>query len=167
MTELQELVIERQSVAAQLGLASPVAVSLSGLTVRVLDPASQFLVTGGPALAPNTVESSDPCWVWLAPNRCLVVAEASMAATPDAPFVSDVTDGLALFEIAGPCVADIVAMGCTIDSDALRPGHAAQTVFAGLKVILYGHGVAVRLHVERPLARFLLDWLRQAASAIG
>jgi heterotetrameric sarcosine oxidase gamma subunit len=167
MTELQELSVERQSVAAQLGLGSPVAASLPGLTVRVLDPASQLLVTGGPALAPNTVEGSDPCRGWLAPNRCLVVAKTVAAPALDAPFVSDVTDGLALFEIAGPRAADIITMGCTIDPSALAPGHAAQTIFAGLKVILYGHGVAVRLHVERPLARFLLDWLRQAASAIG
>lgn len=167
MAELQELSLERHGVAAQLGLGSPVAVSQPGLMIRVLDPVSQLLITGGPALAPNTVEGSDPCRVWLAPNRCLVVAEVSVAPTPDAPFVSDVTDGLALFDIAGPRAADIIAMGCTIDPNALTPGRAAQTVFAGLKAILYGHDDTVRLHVERPLARFLLDWLRQAASAIG
>jgi heterotetrameric sarcosine oxidase gamma subunit len=167
MTELKELSIERQSFAAQLGLVSPVAVNLPGLTVCVLDPVSQLLVSGGLALVPNTVEGSDPCRIWLAPNRCLIVAEVSPAPAPDAPFVSDVTDGLAMFEIAGPRAADIIAMGCTIDQNALAPGRAAQTVLAGVKAILYGQGAAVRLHVERPLARFLLDWLRRAASAIG
>jgi hypothetical protein len=32
-------------------------------------------------------------------------------------------------------------------------------------VILYRHGGALRLHVERPLAAWMLDWLRQAISS--
>jgi hypothetical protein len=32
-------------------------------------------------------------------------------------------------------------------------------------VLLYRHGDAIRMHVERPLAEWLLDWLRQAATS--
>jgi sarcosine oxidase gamma subunit len=56
-------------------------------------------------------------------------------------------------------------MGCPLDPATLVPGHCAQTLFADVKVVLYRHGDAVRLHVERSLAQWLLDWLRQAATS--
>jgi ribulose 1,5-bisphosphate synthetase/thiazole synthase len=33
--------------------------------------------------------------------------------------------------------------------------------------IIYWRGTSIRLHVERPLARFLLEWFRQAATAFA
>ncbi len=136
-----------------------------GVLVRTLDPAGQWYI-GGSAMAPNSVVGPSPLVLWLAPDRRLVVAEGA-AAPPEGDFVSDVTDGLVVIEVSGPRAADLLAMGTALDPAALAPGHCAQTAFAGVKIVLYRHGETVRLHVERPLAPWLLDWFRQAATAFG
>jgi heterotetrameric sarcosine oxidase gamma subunit len=163
--------LARRNVAVQLG-ASGQMIEAPGLTVRVCDPAAQYLVTGaGPELAPNQAVGDDPYWLWLAPDRRLLVGDAARPPEPEGGFVSDVTDGQAVFELAGKHVADILAMGCTLDATGpdLAPGRCAQTLFAGVKVLLYARGERdrIRLHMERPVAAFLLDWLRQASSAFG
>ena len=163
--------LTRVTVAGQLGAANP-AITAAGLRVRVCDPAAQYLVTGaGPDLVPNQAFGTDPYWLWLAPDRRLLVAEAARPAEPEGGFVSDVTDGQAVFELTGEHAADLLAMGCTLDANGpdLAPGRCAQTVFAGVKVLLYAHQGrdCIRLHVDRPVAGFLLDWLRQAATAFG
>lgn len=156
----------RMSVRDQLGAADP-AVSGRGATVRLLDPAAQFYVTD--STSANTVRGDDPYSLWLAPDRCLLVSEH--ARPPTEGFASDVTDGLALFEIAGPRAGEIISASCTLDPAGpdLAPGRCAQTMFGGVRVVLYAHGSdgRFRLHVERQLAAFLLEWLRQAASALG
>jgi len=140
----------------------PIAAAIdgNGIAIRVPDIAGQFLVSGAD-MPPNTIEGSDPYALWLAPGRRLVVG----GAVPDGRFVSDVTDGLVVIELSGARTDDILAMGCPLEPASLAPGRCAQTVFAGVRVLLYRHGNAVRLHVERPLAQWLLDWLRQAATS--
>ena len=135
----------------------PATIDDNGVTVRVTEAGSQFLVSGAD-MAPNTIEGTDPYTIWLAPGRRLIVGSDA----PAGDFVSDVSDGLVLIEISGPRADDVLAMGCPLDPTALAHGRCAQTLFAGLKVVLYRHGKALRLHVERPLAAWLLDWLRQA-----
>jgi heterotetrameric sarcosine oxidase gamma subunit len=129
----------------------------NGVIVRVAEVGGQFLVSG-PDMAPNTIEGTDPYALWLAPDRRLVVG----GSTPDGEFVSDVTDGLVVIEISGPRADEVLAMACPLDPTVLAPKRCAQSPFAGVKVILYRHRGALRLHVERPLAAWLLDWLRQA-----
>ena len=163
--------LSRRSAADQFGASDPV-ITAPGLVVRVRDPAAQILVSGaGPELSPNQCFGSDPYWLWLAPDRRLLIGDAARPAEPEGGFVSDVTDGLAVFEVRGDHVADLIAMGCTLDANGpeLAPGRCAQTVFATVKVLLYAHQGrgCIRLHVERQFARFLLDWIRQAATAFA
>jgi sarcosine oxidase subunit gamma len=86
-------------------------------------------------------------------------------------FVSEVTDGLTVFELTGPAVRDLLAMGCSLDltQAAMAPGRSARTLFAGVKVTLYPHrsNDCFRLHVERPLARYLMDFFDTAVTAFG
>lgn len=156
--------LAHQSVATQLGAGDPAA-GAAGLAVRLVDPGAIFLVTGA-EVAPNERRGDAPYWLWLAPDRALLIG----AAAPPAGFASDVTDGLATFEIAGPRAAEIVAMGCTLDPHGpiLAPGRCAQTTFAGVKAVLYAHGTrgTFRLHADRSLAAYLLEWFTQAASAL-
>lgn len=151
----------------QIGAADPV-VHTAGLYVRVLDPAAQFLITGAPALAPNTIADFHPYSLWLAPDRTLVVYE-NERGSPQGGFVSDVTDGLCLVEIVGPRAGEIVAMSSTLDpaGSVLAQGRCAQTLFGGVKVIIYAYGHGFRLHAERAFAAFLVAWLRQAATALS
>jgi sarcosine oxidase gamma subunit len=128
-------------------------------------PAGQWLVSG-PDMPANTLEGTDPLAIWLAPGRRLVVAEAQ-AAAPEGDFVSDVSDGLVVIDLVGPQAWDILAMASSLDPVAVAPGRVAQVLFAGIKAIVYQRDTALRLHVERPLAPWLLDWLRQAATALG
>jgi heterotetrameric sarcosine oxidase gamma subunit len=158
--------LARMTVREQLGAADP-AVRAPGAIVRLLDPRGQFYVTGGPELAPNTRTVDDPYRLWLAPDRTLVVGERDRGE-PAEGFVSDVTDGLALFAIVGPRAGDIIRASCTIDpiSRLLASGRCVQTLFGGVKVILYAHGEGFRVHAERQFAAFLLEWIAQAASAL-
>lgn len=133
--------------------------------VAVLRPAVQCYVTGaGPTLAPNTMQGDDPCWLWLAPDRTLFVAHAPHAA-PGEGFVSDISDGLIAFEIAD---AVLIAMSCTLDpfGPLLAPGRCAQTMFGGIKALIYPSGAAWRVHAERQFAAYLLEWFAQASSAL-
>jgi len=140
----------------------PIAVTMDGdgIAVCVVQVAGQFLVSGGDMPA-NTIEGSDPYAMWLAPGRRLVVANTA----PDGSFVSDVSDGIVVIEFSGAQMENILAMGCPLDPGTLVSGRCAQTLFAGVRVVLYRHGNAVRLHVERSLAQWLLDWLRQAVTS--
>lgn len=140
----------------------PIAATIdgAGVAVRIAEVGSQFLVSGAD-MVPNTIEGTDPYAIRLAPSRRLIVGSAA----PDGDFVSDVSDGLVVIEISGPRADDVLAMACPLDPGSLAHGRCAQTLFAGLKVVLYRHGKALRLHVERPLAAWLIDWLRQAVGS--
>jgi heterotetrameric sarcosine oxidase gamma subunit len=161
--------LARMTVAEELGAGEP-AVAASDVVVRLLDPAAQFYVTGGAPLEANARDGDDPARVWLAPDRALWVALARGYGAPGGAFVTDVTDGLALFELSGSRAIEMLAMGCTLDprDAALAPGCAAQTVFAGVKLVLYARdtGGSWRLHVERSVAAYLLEWFRQAVEAL-
>src|SRR5258708_6318657 len=114
-----------------------------GIRVRIVDPACQLYLSGptdlpsfhaaistalGFALPqePNRVAGEVAYAVWLAPERWLVVSddrkagELAAALQDDAAggFVSEVTDGLTVFELAGPAVRDLLAMGCSLDLTA-------------------------------------------------
>jgi len=152
----------RTRLSEQIGV-----IEAPGVVVRARDLAAQFYVTGGPALAPNARAGDDPYSLWLAPDRTLVVYEMQ-PGTPAGSFVSDVTDGLVVFDITGPRAGEIIAASTTLDpsSPVLAAGSCAQTLFGGVKVVLYAYNDGFRLHAERPFAAFLLEWLSQAASAL-
>ncbi len=141
------------TIAAQLGVteADPFTVPET----------AQFLVSGDHGQAPNTVaEIAGGYACWLTPNRILAVT-----ATEPAGFVSDVSHGRAMFVITLHA-DDLLAMGCSLPRGALAEGLCAQTLFAGLKALLYRRAGTLHIHVERQLTPHLRDWLRQAATAL-
>jgi sarcosine oxidase gamma subunit len=93
-----------------------------------------------------------------------VVAE-SKTAPPGESLVSDVTDGFVIFDITGVNTRALLAMASPLDPAALAPGHCAQTLFAGVKVIVYPHGDGLRLHAERALAEWLMAWIGKAVTS--
>ncbi len=143
------------SVADQIGLRA-------GDPVQLVDPPGVFLVTGWTAQPPNSVVEIEGGYIcWLAPDRSLAVT-----GTPPGGFVSDITQGQAIFRLAEAVAADLLAMGGTLPLTALTPGLCAQTLFAGQKVLLYRRDGLIHLHIERALAAWLLAWFRQAATAL-
>ncbi len=143
------------SIAEQLGLteADP---------LRLVAVPGQFLVSGAHDLPANSVADIEGGYAcWLTPRRRLVVS-----ATPPAGFASDISHGVAVFSIDPAHDTDFVAMGCALPPTALAEGKCAQTVFAGLKLLLYRRHGLLHLHVERSLAPHILAWFRQAATAL-
>lgn len=145
----------------------PDPIAAARVTVRLIDPGRLFMVSDGrPDLAPNERRGGREYWLWLAPDRALLVG----AAAPPAGFVSEVSDGLATFAIGGKLAAALIAMGCTLDPDgaALAPERCAQTAFAGVRAILHRDGGAdgFRLFAERSFAPWLIAWFGQAVSAL-
>jgi sarcosine oxidase gamma subunit len=143
------------SIAEQLGVTADDRFTLA-------EPPGQFLVSAARDLAANTVADLDDGYAcWLAPGRRLVVA-----GTAPEGFVSDMTHGLAVFALRPPDDLAFLAMGCTLAPEALADGRCAQTLFAGVRVLLARRDGTLRLHVERPLAAYLRDWFRQAATSL-
>ena len=173
--------------------ALPPAVTAPGLGLRALTPSAQLWISGDPAdagfvaaasgvlgtlPAAGRIVGEDPLLLWQAPDRWLLVSErqrgADLARALEQALkglhaaVSDTTDGLALFEVAGPAARRVVGQGTTFDLDPARfgPGSGVVTLFAGLRVSLYCPAPdRLRLHAEVASARFVWDWLTTAASA--
>ena len=81
--------------------------------------------------------------------------------------VTDLSASRTIVEIAGPRARDLLQKGCGLDLHprAFGPGQCAQTLFARLPVIIDQLSAApsYRLYVRRSSARWLCDWLIDAA----
>jgi sarcosine oxidase subunit gamma len=129
---------------------------------------------------PNRKTGTDPYAVWLAPDQRLLVREKGerhalardlAAALAGFAGATDVTDGLAVLDLGGERLPDLLAMACALDLDPRRfaADHSARTLFANIPVLLYRHGgnAGFRLHVESSLIGHLWTWLEEAATAIA
>ena len=130
---------------------------------------------------PNRKTGVDPYAVWLAPDNRLLVSESAsrspflddLAAALSGRFAAaaDVTDGLAVLDLRGGRLPDLLAMACALDLDPRRfgPDAAARTLFANVPVVLYRHGPTggFRLHVDSSVIGYLWSWLEQAATAVA
>jgi sarcosine oxidase, subunit gamma len=130
-------------------------------------------------LEPNTVAlgRDDRRTLWLGPDEWLVVApesqaialEKSLRTGLDGTFGSivDVSASRIVLEIRGSGARDVLAHGIPIDLDQRRfpPATCAQTLLAKSQVIIERRddGEAFRLFVRSSLARYVADWLLDAA----
>jgi sarcosine oxidase, subunit gamma len=115
--------------------------------------------------------------LWLGPDEWLITAPA--AAAPDImgrlaralagrhAVVTDLSASRAIIEIAGPQSRTLLEKGCGLDlhARAFGPGRCARSLFARLPVIIDQVSAAplFRLFVGRAAARWLCDWLIDAA----
>jgi heterotetrameric sarcosine oxidase gamma subunit len=79
----------------------------------------------------------------------------------------DLTDGLAVFEVSGSAVREVLAKSCGLDLDRLRfrAGQCARTRFAQIPVVIdctQDSGI-FELYAPRSYAHYLKDWLLDAA----
>jgi sarcosine oxidase subunit gamma len=129
-------------------------------------------------LEPNRVANMRTVRVlWLGPDEWLVTAPEG--AVPELPTriaravadqraaVTDLSASRAIIALAGRQARDLLQKGCGLDLHprAFTPGHCAQTLFAKLPVIIDQLSAApsYRLYVRRSSARWLCDWLIDAA----
>jgi sarcosine oxidase subunit gamma len=171
---------------AELPWSSPLvelreAVPARQVGVRLRPPFPSYLAGLPLPLAPNRVAAMGSTRVlWLGPDEWLVVADGEAADLPvrlaravvgRRSAVADLSSSRAIIEIGGSAARDLLAAGCGLDLHprAFGPGQCAQTLFARVPVILDQLDAAphYRMLVRRSSARWLCDWLIDAAEGLG
>jgi sarcosine oxidase subunit gamma len=146
--------------------------------LRVRPPVSAWLAGVPLPLTPNRIAGMGQLrTLWLGPDEWLVTSPQGVA--PDLigrlrralagrhAMVMDLSASRAVIEIAGKQARTLLQKGCGIDLHprVFGPGNCAQTVFAKLPVIIDQLSAApvYRLFVRRSAARWLVEWLIDAA----
>jgi len=156
---------------------SQVSLHAPAIDVAVVNAASMWLASGEAqqlllrygseeALGPRQVCGDDSYALRVAPDRLLFVAGAQAvdAAAAVAPrcAITDVSDGLLIFEVRGAAAADLMAQGSEypFDDTTVLPYESAMMQFAGFRLAVSRRVHGWRLHIERPWAAALWRWLQ-------
>ena len=75
--------------------------------------------------------------------------------------VLDIGDAYAGWRISGDGTMALLALVCSLDVAALRPGDATRTAMAGLPVILRMLDGSCELRIERGYGEWFEAWLRR------
>jgi sarcosine oxidase gamma subunit len=150
--------------------ASPVKVASICL---VSGDVRQFLGQRGieEILGPRQPCSSGAYALRLAPDRAMVVDDASaletVAGFGNGCAVTDVTDGIMIFDVRGERAADLMAQGSEypFEDTGIFPYESASMQYAGLRLAVARRPGGWRLHIERPWAAALWRWLQAHVEA--
>jgi sarcosine oxidase subunit gamma len=165
--------------SATLALAELRPVRQVGLRLRPSFPA--YLAGVPLPLTANRVAPTGPLRVlWLGPDEWLVVAEGEApdllprlerAVAGRRAALSDLSSSRVIIELRGAGARALLAAGCGLDlhSRAFAAGQCAQTLLARVPVILdqIDETPHYRVLVRRSYARWLVDWLIDAAEGLG
>jgi sarcosine oxidase gamma subunit len=149
----------------------------AGIDIAPVNAASLWLVSGdaqqllarcgaGETLGPRQVCGDDSYALRVAPDRVLFVAvaqvlDASALAVPGCA-ITDISDGMLIFEVRGNAAAELMAQGSEypFDDTTVLPRESAMMQFAGFRLAVSRRAHGWRLHVERPWAPALWRWLQ-------
>lgn len=145
------------------------------LSIAPLSPQAAWLVSGNLEVflerrGARFGDAGERYALRLAPDRLLFVSVDGAAADGatfgwlDGCAVTDVSDGYVLLDITGPAAPELMRLGALHDFEAKTETGSAAILFAGQRVILARIQQGWRLHVERPDAAAIWQWLRRAAS---
>jgi sarcosine oxidase subunit gamma len=149
--------------------------------LRLRPPFPAYLAGLPLPLAANRVEAMGPLRaLWLGPDEWLFVAPGEAVADLPARLaravagrraqITDLSSSRVIIEIAGVGARALLETGCGLDLHprAFGPGHCAQTLFTHVPVILdqLDEVPRYRLFVRRSYARWLVDWLADAAAGL-
>jgi sarcosine oxidase subunit gamma len=165
--------------SATLALAELRPARQVGLRLRPPFPA--YLAGVPLPLTANRVAATGPLRVlWLGPDEWLVVAEGEApdllprlerAVAGRRAALSDLSSSRVIIELRGSGARDLLAAGCGLDLHArsFAPGQCAQALLARVPVILdqVDEAPHYRLLARRSYARWLVDWLIDAAEGLG
>ncbi|HET6160260.1 MAG TPA: hypothetical protein VFE34_18085 [Dongiaceae bacterium] len=154
-----------------------------GLGITALSPRTAWLVSGNfsaflakrgglACVGPRETCERDAYSLRLTPDRLLFVAQDAVSTHPetfgwsdDGVAITDVSDGLMLFDVTGPAAPALMQLGANYEFEAnpAGPEESASTLFAGLHASIVRILPGWRLHVERPYATAMWQWLQHAA----
>ena len=145
--------------------ASPVAVASLCL---VSGDVKQFLAQHGigEILGPRQLCDGDTYALRLAPDRVMFVGDATALETcagfTNGCAVTDVSDGILIFDIHGQRAVDLMAQGgeYPFEHNTVLPHESAVMQFAGFRLSVSRRTNGWRLHIERPWAPALWRWLQ-------
>ena len=161
---------------------SQVSLHAAGIDVAPAKAASVCLVSGdvepflaqhdvGEILGPRQVCSGDTYALRLAPDRMMFVGDAVALETcsgfANGCAVTDVSDGIVIFDVHGEHAADLLGQGSEypFEDTTIFPNESASMQSAGLRVIVSRRERGWRLHVDRPWAAALWRWLQAHVEA--
>ena len=127
---------------------------------------------------PNTSTLASHRVLWLGPRRWLISMDCDTlqdtrrrlqaALSPLPCLVSDVSDARFVMEVSGNRARSLLANVCALDLDeqSFGPGQCAQTLLVRVPLLLHqvDEKPCFHLSVDRSLAHYAWDWLRDAAS---
>ena len=118
---------------------------------------------------PETPNTAAGGALWLGPDEWLVVSGADIAGPLEEALagqhcaVVDVSEARAVLELSGPGAMEVLASGCRLDLETLRPGSCAQTALARANAVLEPRERGVwRLFVSRSYAVYIRAWIEDA-----
>ena len=135
-----------------------------------------------PTAPSTTVSGGDATAIWLGPEEWLVTSDSRDGESLESTLRDAVSEhgGAAIdvsaqrttLRLRGTRARDVIAKGCSLDSHpaVFGPGAAAQTVLGQAGVVLIplsDNGTDYRLIVRSSFARYLADWLIDAAEEFG
>ena len=104
--------------------------------------------------------------LWLGPDEWLALG-GTEADYLDAAAAVDVSASRIAFELAGADAAGVLAQGCSLDLDAVKPGCCAQTLLARAPVILLREAEETWLVLARvSYANYVRAWLEDALTSL-
>lgn len=140
--------------------------------------AAALLGVGLPTAPSSYAESVDTTVIWLGPDEWLVISAALAgrelesrlreAVAPHGGAAVDVSGQRTTLRLRGSHCRDVLAKGCALDlhPGVFAGGSAAQTILGRTGIILLavdGSGADYRILVRSSFARYLADWLLDAA----
>jgi sarcosine oxidase subunit gamma len=162
----------------------------AGDWLRILSPATRFVLQGGPAARAAAGEafgvplSESPCRanlkdgraaLWLGPDEQLLLGPAAdtqivaaaleAALTGIAHSLVDVSHRQIALQVSGPRADSILNSGCPLDLDPAEfpPGMCTRTLLGKADIIIWRTGAAeFHLEVWRSFSDYVLGWLREA-----
>lgn len=174
--------LDRGSFWTAASSLSQASFTSGALHVDVMESLYQVVLSGSPCFGKGALADVPPPLGFndvavgttyaaaLARDRILVVSPEPLgivegwdAATGIAATTMD--DGLTIFDVFGADLDDLIGMATTIGRGERTASSAI--LFASIPCVAYRHAsrTSLRIHVERPLAPHLAQWIRRAMEA--
>lgn len=126
--------------------------------------------------AQTATVADDRALLWMTPKEWLLILPGTRVGTVQARLmarfesmlatVTDVSDGLACFDVSGSRASEVLMTGCSLDlrPEAFAAGRAARTAFADVATIFWKPDDAPRLRclVDRSFAEHFWCWLAES-----